>query len=210
MPRLLAMFLAHTASPRLPQGQASECLAALHGATLELLCRSLAALGRQLPPLGSDAAPDPGPANASAQLDPQRQHQQQEAFDALLVHISAYCHTLTAPAAGLATSAVNTTLESPASADAAAASQVAGAHSMQKDAGSRAEADASGDGSEGSTMPPPQLAVLLAQRAFGELAAAVTAAAADGFACSRAQTLLLHLLKVRVVAPSCNCDHLFS
>jgi hypothetical protein len=201
LPRLLAMFLAHMALPHLPQGH--ECLAALHGATLELLCRSLAALGQQEPAPGSNTASAAGPEHAAAQLD---QQQQQEAFDALLVHISAYCHTLTAPAAGLTTAAVDATLEWPAGADAAADSQVAGAHSKQKDAGSRSAASAGGGGAEGGALPQPQLAVLLAQRAFGELAAAVKAAAADGLACGRAQTLLLHLLKVRAVAPGCDCD----
>ena len=37
---------------------------------------------------------------------------------------------------------------------------------------------------------------LLAQRAFGELAAAVSTAEARGLTCARAQTLMLHLLKV--------------
>ena len=212
LPRLLVMFLAQSASPPLPQEHASGCLAALHGATLELLSRVLAARGQEVPAPGGDAALDSGPADAAAQLDVQRQqqHQQQEAFDALLVHISAYCHMLTAPAAGLSAPAADTTLESPASANAVAHGSVAGVDSKQQDAGSGTAADASADGSEGSAMPPPELAVLLAQRAFGELAAAVTAAAAAGLGCGRAQTLLLHLLKVRVAAYSCGCERSLS
>lgn len=199
LPRLLAMCMTHTALPALPQGSAS--LAALHGATLELLCRSLAALGQETPSLGSNAGPATGPLNAAAQHEPQpqqrqRPHQQQEAFDALLVHISAYCYTLMTPAASTTTPAVDVSLVSPASVDAAADGRGAGARSRQMDSDAGVAAGDVGLKEEEGAPSAQRLAVLLAQRAFGEMTAAITAAAADGMGCGRAQTLLLHLLKV--------------
>lgn len=189
--------------------------AAVHGAELELLCRSLAALEPVDPAQGGQTPAAAEPAQSAAEAPHrQQQHprQRQEAFDAMLVHISAYCHVLTAPAAGHTFDGDGETTP-PAETGARAAAQAApDAAAGNQTAAEAVGADTGGDSAEGGEPSPGRLAVLLAQRAFGELAAAVTAAAAQGLACGRAQTLLLHLLKATfpvrsrvVIRLCCSC-----
>jgi hypothetical protein len=212
LPRLLAVAMAQPSAQPPPGGRAPLRLAALHGATLELVCRSLAALGHNVPPPDdSRATPDPDALDAAAHSEPQQQHlqrhpqQRQEAFEALLVHISAYCHMLTAPAAGSKGPAFADGTVGLQLADAATEARAPGMDSTALDLETEAAADAGDAGAQSGVPMASRLAVLLAQRAFGELAAAVTAAAARGLVCSRAQTLLLHLLKARVPASCCSC-----
>lgn len=220
--------------PPLPPTTPAEWRAAMAGAELELLCRSMAALEQYWD--GGDSAPAcaaaaekaagngmsaaPGNEDAAQQQLQRRKagSGKQEAFDAMLVHISALCHRLTAaadPHALGARSAATVSTGTPAAASvaaSAAAGSAAGSAAGQATSGAAvgtgfentegaaaaaAAADAAALGAnDHGGMSAATLAALLAQRAFSELAAAVTAAARQGLACGRASTLLLHLLKV--------------
>lgn len=204
LPALLGAAVSRAFPPPQHPVPAAHWAAAMQGAQLEVLCRSL---GCGEPPLAAAATPaarggPPPPTGAgggaaaydwrNAGQQQQQQSpapdgarpQQQEAFDAALVHLSAYCHMLTG---GGSSAAAATDGHGPIG-------------SLVPDTAGGGSARGTAEDTGGAVQE--RLAPLLAQRAFGELAAAVTAAERRGLLCSRAQTLLLHLLKASRPGPS--------
>lgn len=211
LPALIGAAVSRSHPPPPPTTTPAAWRAAVAGAELELLSRSLPALERYWNGSSSAAAGDAaGPASAgggtavpvpedAAQQQTQWRKagcEKQEAFDAMLVHISALCHRLTVAADPHASNAQHTATVSAGTPAAASAADTASETTAGVDAaGAAGDAGAPGATDSGG-MGAATLAALLAQRTFGELAAAVTVAAAQGLACGRASTLLLHLLKV--------------
>lgn len=200
LPALLGAAVSRAFPPPQHPAPAAHWAAAMQGAQLEVLCRSL---GCSEPPSAAAATPAPTGAGGGAaaydwrnagQQQQQKQQQsptpdgarpqQQEAFDAALVHLSAYCHTLTG---GGSSAAAGTDGDGPIG-------------SLVPDTAGGGSAGGTAEDTGGAVQE--RLAPLLAQRAFGELAAAVTAAERRGLLCGRAQTLLLHLLKASRPGPS--------
>lgn len=118
-------------------------------------------------------------------------------MDCVLVHISEYCHQLTAAARpsqankGASDKAVD---GASASSAAVAPGRMAGAAASAQQPLIRGATVAAGYPS--CSLIEAASARQLAQRAFGELAAAATAAAARGYHFRRCQPLMMHLMTV--------------
>ena len=118
----------------------------------------------------------------------------QAAVEAVLVHLSAHCRWLTIPPAAAA-SARAETAGGPAAPAAGRGAGCVGSNARDSCAGG-VEGTAAAAEVAGACGPARECTQLLAQRAFGELAAAAAAGASRGLVFVRCQPLLLHLAKV--------------